>query len=195
MNQLLKQATQLENKIEQKLITYQNLATKIEDELFQEPIVSNNISTSEQLFEAITEEIDHLLKELREVNDRMKEFIKDENNHSILSSSIVYQYEQHETFFNRIKQEFKSRRQRLANKKNRNDLLYISDEEDVNNENDSLLGSSRESEIQRLRDTNIRMQNLITQGHTSKAALEEQMEIFRNFDRVLNNMKGKSILI
>lgn len=64
MNQLLKQATQLENKIEQKLITYQNLATKIEDELFQEPIVTNNVSTSEQLFEAITEEIDHILKEV-----------------------------------------------------------------------------------------------------------------------------------
>lgn len=61
----------------------------------------------------------------------MKEFIKDENNHSILSSSIVYQYEQHETVYNRIKQEFKSRKQRLTNKKNRNDLLYISDEEDV----------------------------------------------------------------
>lgn len=37
------------------------------------------------------------------------------------------------------------------------------------------------------------MQNLITQGQNSKAALEEQLEIFRNFDRVLNSMKGMLI--
>lgn len=42
-----------------------------------------------------------------------------------------------------------------------------------------------------MRDANTRMQNLITQGQYSKAALEEQMEMFKSFDHVLNGMKGK----
>ena len=65
MNSFLKQASQLENKIEQKLITFSNLASKIEEELFQNPISSlNNISSSEELFKKLSEEIDHLLKEV-----------------------------------------------------------------------------------------------------------------------------------
>jgi hypothetical protein len=64
MNHLLKQAAQVENKIEQKLITYQSLASKIEEELFQDPILSNSVSTSEELFGKLTEEIDFSLKEV-----------------------------------------------------------------------------------------------------------------------------------
>jgi hypothetical protein len=61
-----------------------------------------------------------------------------------------------------------------------------------NNENDSLLGSnSRESDLQRIRDSNMRMQNLILQGQNSKSALEEQKEMFKGFDKVLNGMRCK----
>ncbi|KAG2382531.1 hypothetical protein C9374_005111 [Naegleria lovaniensis] len=194
MNQYLKQSSQLENKIEQKLITFSNLASKIEEELFQNPTPSlNNISSSEELFKKVSEEIDHLLKELREVNDKMKEFINDENNHSLITSSTVYQYDQHLTIYNNCKKEYRTIKQRVSNKKNRNDLLYLSDEDVENNENDSLLGLNNRfgSDIQRMRDANTRMQNLITQGQYSKATLEEQMEMFKSFDHVLNGMKAR----
>lgn len=69
----------------------------------------------------------------------MKEFINDENNHSLITSSTVYQYDQHETIYNNCKKEYRTTKQRVSNKKNRNDLLYLSDEdvEYVSNEHNN----------------------------------------------------------
>jgi len=60
----------------------------------------------------------------------MKEYINDENNGGLISSTMVYQYEQHETVYNNCRKEFKTVRQRLTHKRDRHDLLSVASEEE-----------------------------------------------------------------
>ena len=64
MNNWIKQATQLENKIEQKLLSYSSLVGRIEQELYESPTVSSTINSSEDLFQKLTREIEDILKEV-----------------------------------------------------------------------------------------------------------------------------------
>ena len=46
------------------------------------------------------------------------------------------------------------------------------------------------TDLQRMRNANQQVQNLITQGQYSKTELEEQSLLFKRFDHVVNGMKG-----
>ncbi|KAL9650482.1 hypothetical protein ABK040_004702 [Willaertia magna] len=190
MNSLLKQANQLQNKIDQKLLNYSNITNQLEQDFIYSSSYTSSSLSSDEIFKKLTNEIEELLEELKSINIQMKNLINE--NDTEINSSMYYQVEQFEKAYGNYKREFLQIKEKLVEKINRKLLLQEEENEEENNDRDysdrsvsPSLSSRYVSDTQRLIDANRRTQEMLEQGRASKSALSEQMEMFEKFNETL----------
>jgi Golgi SNAP receptor complex protein 1 len=142
INQLTKDASKLENQIEQKLITLSKLSSRV----FSPTSASNDspmIMQETNTMNSLDSEIERLLQQLTTINNDLKQHTSSAVNKSGNSSadeveitpSVMYQREQHTQVLQNLQQEFR----RIRQQRNRNILL------DPSNDNTSSSASSTDN--------------------------------------------------
>ncbi|KAK6190753.1 hypothetical protein SNE40_002548 [Patella caerulea] len=121
---LRKQARQLENEIDLKLVSFSKLGTSIsaqrEYESDTSPLI--NKTSSEHMTETMAMEIQQLLSKLNEINDRMVEYTQNISLNSN-SAALMHTYKRHRDIFQDYTHEFQKTKANIAAIREREDLL------------------------------------------------------------------------
>ncbi|ESO96294.1 hypothetical protein LOTGIDRAFT_207933 [Lottia gigantea] len=121
---LRKQARQLENEIDLKLVSFSKLGTSISSQRDYESDTSPliNKSSSEHMIETMAMEIQQLLSKLNEINDRMVEYTQNISLNSN-SAALMHTLQRHRDILQDYSHEFQKTQSNITAIREREDLL------------------------------------------------------------------------
>eukprot|EP00054_Salpingoeca_dolichothecata_P021399 m.136983 g.136983 ORF g.136983 m.136983 type:complete len:230 (-) comp23974_c0_seq10:1524-2213(-) len=145
---LQKEARQLENSIENKLVSFSKLGSNFNRSSFSQTLGDADDNSSSRMFETMALELQELLMKLSAVNDEMADRIGNDP-----SSSQVYKLTRHRDILSEYSQEFNKTRNNIRTNRERAELL-----------------SSVQKDISSYRDSEARRQELYLKEHESIAS-------------------------
>lgn len=172
---LRKQARQLENEIDLKLVSFSKLGTNYSTHRDSDNDTSPllNRSSSEHMFDTMAMEIEQLLTKLTQVNDRMVEYTQNISLNSP-SAALLHTLQRHRDILQDYTHEFQKTRANIATLREREDLLG-SVRREINTYKNST-GLNRRSELYLKENDHIRnSERLVDEQISIAIATKENM--------------------
>lgn len=213
---LRKQARQLENEIDSKLVGFSKLCSNFAASSYSTPSSPNsnantmrtstsaNSSSSDLLFMTLTNEIEEALKKLTILNGKMSDCLNNEN--SINSSATVHTLQRHRDILRDYSHEFDKTKRNILSYKEREKLLTSSSSSRTSNENTNLnnrrLDNSNNGstsfymkEYDHLKSSHSLIDQQLEIAELTKENLQSQRQTLRMIQQKMNTIAHKFPLI
>ncbi|XP_070205197.1 Golgi SNAP receptor complex member 1-like isoform X2 [Littorina saxatilis] len=203
---LRKQARQLENEIDLKLVSFSKLGTNysthrdVDSPPTEQPSDTSpllNRTSSEHMFDTMAMEIEQLLSKLTQVNDRMVEYTQNIS-HSSPSAALLHTLQRHRDILQDYTHEFQKTRANITALREREDLLG-SVRREINTYKNST-GLNRRSDLYLKENDHIRnSERLVDEQISIAIATKENMagqnKVLTSITQRLNSLANRFPLI
>ncbi|KAK7088295.1 Golgi SNAP receptor complex member 1-like isoform X3 [Littorina saxatilis] len=196
---LRKQARQLENEIDLKLVSFSKLGTNYSTHRDVDSDTSPllNRTSSEHMFDTMAMEIEQLLSKLTQVNDRMVEYTQNIS-HSSPSAALLHTLQRHRDILQDYTHEFQKTRANITALREREDLLG-SVRREINTYKNST-GLNRRSDLYLKENDHIRnSERLVDEQISIAIATKENMagqnKVLTSITQRLNSLANRFPLI
>ncbi|KAK3589800.1 hypothetical protein CHS0354_015804 [Potamilus streckersoni] len=193
-----KQARQLENEIDLKLVSFSKLGTNYSSQHdFSDTSPLLNKSGSEHMFETMAMEIEQLLTKLAEINDRMAEYTQNISMTSP-SAALLHTLQRHRDILQDYMQEFHKTKANITAIRERDDLLGSVRRDISAYKNSSGLNRRTEmylKEHEHIRNSERLVDDQISVAIATKESLESQKKSLSGISQKINTLANRFPII
>ncbi|KAK3084664.1 hypothetical protein FSP39_017144 [Pinctada imbricata] len=196
---LRKQARQLENEIDLKLVSFSKLGTNYSShhDFGSESAPLINKSSSEHMFDTMAMEIEQLLTKLHEVNDRMADYTQNVGTNSP-SAALLHTLQRHRDILQDYSQEYQKTKSNITSLREREDLLG-SVRRDINAYKNSS-GLNRRTDLylkehEHIRNSDRLLDDQISVAIATKENLQSQKKVLGGIQQRMNNLANRFPII
>ncbi|KAL3856501.1 hypothetical protein ACJMK2_011252 [Sinanodonta woodiana] len=193
-----KQARQLENEVDLKLVSFSKLGTNYSSQHdFSDTSPLLNKSGSEHMFETMAMEIEQLLSKLTEINDRMAEYTQNISMTSP-SAALLHTLQRHRDILQDYMQEFHKTKANITAIRERDDLLGSVQRDISAYKNSSGLNRRTEmylKEHEHIRNSERLVDDQISVAIATKENLESQKKSLSGISQKINTLANRFPII